>query len=467
MLLPRRGGRSGFDSMSLDSKLPIVAIVGRPNVGKSTLFNRYAGHRRALVEDRPGITRDRIAEETEVGNRRVLIVDTAGLDPDAEEGLPTAIQAQARAAVADADAILFLVDGKAGVVPDDEILARALHRTAKPLVLVVNKIDVPGHEDRVAEFHRLGFERVRGVSAEHGRGAWDALEELVGELPEPAGLEIGAAEGTRIAIVGRPNVGKSSLVNRLVGEDRVVVSEVPGTTRDCIDTRIECDGELFTLVDTAGLRRPGRRTRPAERGSALMTVRSLARADVALVLIDAEEGFTDQDARIASLARERGCAAALLANKWDRIEGDGGDRGASLREAVRHGLRFMPDAPMLAISAKTGAACQRIFPLVRKLVAASDLQIGTAELNRWLRGAVARHEPAMAQRGTRRRPLKFFYATQTGVRPPTFVLFCTEPDAVQESYRRFLENQLRNAFDLEGAPVRLRLRGRDERARPH
>ena len=198
-----------------------------------------------------------------------------------------------------------------------------------------------------------------------------------------------------------------------------------------------------------------------------MTVRSLARADVALVLIDAEEGFTDQDARIASLARERGCAAALLANKWDRIEGDGGDRGASLREAVRHGLRFMPDAPMLAISAKTGAACQRIFPLVRKLVAASDLQIGTAELNRWLRDAVARHEPAMAQRGTRRRPLKFFYATQTGVRPPTFVLFCTEPDAVQESYRRFLENQLRNAFDLEGAPVRLRLRGRDERARSH
>ena len=464
---PGKGRGPGLDSMSLDSKLPIVAIVGRPNVGKSTLFNRYAGHRRALVEDTPGITRDRIAEETEVGNRRVLIVDSAGLDPDAEEGLPTAIQAQARAAVADADAILFLVDGQAGVVPDDEILARTLHRTAKPLLVAVNKIDVPGHESRVAEFHRLGFERVRGVSAEHGRGAWDALEELVAELPEPDGPEIGAAEGTRIAIVGRPNVGKSSLVNRLVGEDRVVVSEVPGTTRDCTDTRIECDGELFTLVDTAGLRRPGRRTRVAERASALMTVRSLARADVALVLIDAEEGFTDQDARIASLARERGCAAALLANKWDRIEGDGGSRGASLREAVRHGLRFMPDAPMLAISAKTGAACQRIFPLVRKLVAASDLQIGTAALNRWLRDAVARHEPAMAQRGTRRRPLKFFYATQTGVRPPTFVLFCTEPDAVQESYRRFLENQLRKAFGLEGAPVRLRLRARDEPARSH
>ena len=452
--------------MSPDSKLPIVAIVGRPNVGKSTLFNRYAGRRRALVADRPGITRDRIAEEIEAADRRVLIVDTAGLDPDAEAGLPMAIQAQARAALADADAILFLVDGKAGVVPDDEILARALHRTAKPLVLAVNKIDVPSHESRVAEFHRLGFERVWGISAEHGRSTWEALEDLVGELPEAPNPEVGE-EGIRIAIVGRPNVGKSSLVNRLVGEDRVVVSEVPGTTRDAIDTQIERDGDLFTLIDTAGLRRPGRRTRTAERGSALMTVRSLARADIALVLIDALEGFTDQDANIASLARERGCAAALLANKWDRIESDGEGRGTALREAVRHGLRFMPDAPMLAISAKTGAACQRIFPLVRKLVAASDLRIGTAELNRWLRDAVGRHEPAMAQRGTRRRPLKFFYATQTGVRPPTFVLFCTEPDAVQESYRRFLENQLRSRFGLEGAPVRLRLRARDEPARPH
>ena len=455
--------------MSPDSKLPIVAIVGRPNVGKSTLFNRYAGRRRALVADRPGITRDRIAEETEVADRRVLIVDTAGLDPDAEAGLPTAIQAQAQAALANADAILFLVDGKAGVVPDDEVLARALHRAAKPLVLAVNKIDVPSHESRVAEFHRLGFERVWGISAEHGRSAWEALEDLVGQLPEAPDPEVGAEvgeEGIRIAIVGRPNVGKSSLVNRLVGEDRVVVSEVPGTTRDAIDTQIERDGDLFTLVDTAGLCRPGRRTRTAERPSALMTVRSLARADIALVLIDAWEGFTDQDANIANLARERGCAAALLANKWDRIEADG-ERGTALREAVRHGLRFMPDAPMLAISAKTGAACQRIFPLVRKLVAASDLRIATAELNRWLRDAVGRHEPAMAQRGTRRRPLKFFYATQTGVCPPTFVLFCTEPDAVQESYRRFLENQLRSRFDLQGAPIRLRLRARNESARPH
>ncbi|MDH3212048.1 MAG: ribosome biogenesis GTPase Der [Myxococcales bacterium] len=449
--------------MSPASKLPIIAIVGRPNVGKSTLFNRYAGRRRALVEDQPGITRDRIAEQVEVAGRAVLLVDTAGLDPDADAGLPAAIQAQARAAVADADAILFLVDAKSGLLPEDEALARTLHRTAKPLVLAVNKIDLPQHEPRVGEFHGLGFESVHAVSAEHGRGAWDALEALVAAVPEAVAPEP-TQEGLRIALVGRPNVGKSSLVNRLAGGERVVVSEVPGTTRDAIDTRIERDGEVFTIVDTAGLRRAGRRTRVAERGSALMTVRSLERAEAALIVLDAAEGFTDQDARVASLARERGCATAVLANKWDRLGGEGdGDRDA-LREAIRRGLRFMEDAPVLATSAKTGLGCERIFPLVRRIVRAADRRISTGELNRWLRAAVERHEPAMAQRGSRRRPLKFFYATQTGVRPPTFVLFCTEPAAVQTSYRRFLENQLREAFDLEGTPVRLRLRARGEPA---
>ena len=330
-------------------------------------------------------------------------------------------------------------------------------------MLVVNKIDLPQHEERIAEFHGLGFERLWAVSAEHGRGAWDALEELVAALPEAPAPEP-ADGGVRIALVGRPNVGKSSLVNRLAGGERVVVSEVPGTTRDATDTRIEREGEVFTIVDTAGLRRVGRRTRTAERGSALMTVRSLERAEVALVMLDASEGFTDQDARVASLARERGCATAVLANKWDRLGAPpDGDRDALL-EAIHRGLRFMADAPVLTTSAKTGAGCERIFPLVRRIVTAADLRIGTADLNRWLRDAVARHEPAMAQRGARRRPLKFFYATQTGVRPPTFVLFCTEPAAVQTSYRRFLENQLRKTFDLGGSPVRLRLRARDEPA---
>jgi GTP-binding protein len=440
---------------------PIVAIVGRPNVGKSTLFNRYAGAPRALVEDRPGITRDRIAAEVEVSGRPVLLVDTAGLDPDPDSALASAVQAQARSAMEEADAILFLVDGKAGLLPDDEALARALHKSAKPVSLVVNKVDHPGHEGRLAEFFRLGFARTRTASAEHGPGAWDALEELVEELPaagEPA--PEAREEGIRIAVVGRPNVGKSSLVNRLAGEERVVVSDVPGTTRDTVDLRLVRDGEVYTLVDTAGLRRAGRRDRVAERGSAVMTVRSLERADVALVVLDASEGTTDQDARVAALARDRGCPCAVVANKWDLVAPEGGERTRAVRESIRRGLRFMPDAPVLSVSARTGLGLGRVLPTAKRLWGVGARRIATAELNRWLQDAVSRHEPSMAQRGPRKRPIKFFYATQVSVRPPTFVLFCTEPAAVKPAYRRFLENRLRASFDLEGTPVRLLLRAR-------
>jgi GTP-binding protein len=441
-------------------ELPIVAIVGRPNVGKSTLFNRYAGRRRVLVEDTPGITRDRIAEEIEVGGRHILLVDTAGLDAAAEQGLEAAVQAQAWSAVEDADAILLVTDGQCGVMPEDEVLARTLRQASKPVTLAVNKIDLPSHGHRVGDFYALGFESTHGVSAEHGGGAFDALEDLVAALPPSPPIAPRPEGEVRIAVVGRPNVGKSSLVNRLAGGTHVVVSDVPGTTRDAVDISIERDGQHFLLVDTAGLRRTGRRTRTAERGSALMTVRALERADVALLLVDAAEGFTDQDARVASLSRERGRATAILANKWDLVAGDDGDRGRVVREAIRHGLRFMADAPLLAVSAKTGAGMGRIFDTVRRLRAATERRITTADLNRWLSDATRRHEPAMAQRGSRRRPLKFFYATQTAVRPPTFVLFCTEPRAVQPAYRRFLENRLRETFDLEGTPVRLRLRPR-------
>ncbi|MFQ5418515.1 MAG: ribosome biogenesis GTPase Der [Myxococcota bacterium] len=450
--------------MPPESKLPLVAIVGRPNVGKSTLFNRYAGRRRALVDDHPGVTRDRIAEAIEVDDRSVLLVDTAGLEPATERGLPEAVQAQARAAIDDADAIVFVVDGKDGLIPEDQALAAILHRASKPVLLGVNKIDQPQHESRMGEFYALGFEMTRGFSAEHGRGAWDALEDLVAQLPAGAAVPE-ADEGTRIAIVGRPNVGKSSLTNRLVGEERVVVSEVPGTTRDAIDSRVVIDGDIFTFVDTAGLRRPGRRHRVAERPSALMTVRSLERAEIALVLIDAGEGFADQDAHVARLARDRGCATLVLANKWDLVDRDDPEAGRKLREEIAHGLRFMPDAPVLAVSARTGAGIGRILPAVKGLVAAAGTEISTATLNRWLNDVVQRHEPAMAQRGMRRRRLKFFYATQTGIRPPTFVLFCTDPAAVQPSYRRFLENRLRERFDLAGTPVRLRLRARAGGAR--
>lgn len=451
--------------------IALVAIVGRPNVGKSRLFNRYAGHSRALVKDVPGVTRDRIAEEVEVLGRRILLVDTAGLDAQAETGSPEdlarAVQEQARSAVAEADAILFVVDGRSGLLPEDQEIAKTLRRSECPLAVAVNKLDSHGMQDRLAEFYRLGLEPIVAVSAEHGIGAFDALEELVARIPEPESEPeeaIGEGEGdpVRIAVVGRPNVGKSSLTNQLIGEQRVVVSAAPGTTRDAIDVRFSHAGEDYVLVDTAGLRRPGRRTRLVERGSALMTVRALERAQVALLLVDAQEGVKDQDARVAKLVRERGCATIVVANKWDLISGE---RGQELLEEIAHALRFVSDCPTVGLSAKTGARVSRLFPMIRKVVRDSERRIPTAELNEWLQQAVRLHEPSMARRGSSRRPIKFFYATQTGIRPPTFVLFCTQPEAVQESYRRFLENRLREAFGFQGSPIRLRLRARTKQGR--
>ncbi len=439
-----------------------MAIVGRPNVGKSTLFNRYAGHRRVLVEDTPGLTRDRIAEEVEVGPRRVLLVDTAGLDPEPGSEIESAVQEQARSALDGADAILWVVDGQAGLLPQEEELARVLRRSDRPLLVAVNKIDAPGHTPRQAEFHALGLEPVRAVSAEHGTGAWDALEELVAMLspaesePAPA-----PADELRVALVGRPNVGKSSLLNRLLGEERVVVSEVPGTTRDAIDMRIQTEAGPMTFVDTAGIRRAARRREHVERGSALMSLRAIERADVALVLADAGEGFTDQDFRVLSLVRERGTAAALVVNKWDLVEGeDHEDTRRRLEDELSRRLAPLRDVPITRLSAKTGKGLRRLPRLIVRLGRAAATEIPTAELNRWLQDCVRKHEPAMAQRGTRRRPIKFFYATQVATHPPTLVLFCTDPRAVLPSYRRFLVNQLRERFDLAGVPVRLRLRKR-------
>ena len=447
----------------MGARLPLIAIVGRPNVGKSTLFNRLSGRRRALVDDTPGVTRDRIAAEVAVRGRSVLLVDTAGLDPDAAGEIEAAVQEQARAALAAADAIVFVTDGQAGLVPQEHEIADLLRRARKPVALAVNKIDAPRHAPRMLEFHALGLEPVRAISAEHGSGAWDLLEEIVERLapasPEPA-ESAGEAKDRplRVALVGRPNVGKSSLLNQLAGERRVVVSSEAGTTRDAVDVTLERDGRQIVFVDTAGMRRPGKRDRLVERGSALMAVRAIEGADVALVLIDASEGFTDQDARVLSLARERGRPCVLLANKWDRIANEAEAERA--RRAIALRLRPVPDVPVLEISAKTGRNAGRILPLAARVAEAAAQEIPTAALNRWLQESVRRHEPSMAQRGTRKRPIKFFYATQTATRPPTFLLFCTEPSEVLESYRRFLENRLREEFGFAGVPVRLRLRKR-------
>ncbi|HEB89153.1 MAG TPA: ribosome biogenesis GTPase Der, partial [Deltaproteobacteria bacterium] len=398
-----------------------------------------------------------------------------------ESGLESEVQAQAREAVDNADVILFIVDGKQGLAPEDESIARTLRRSGKRLGLLVNKIDQPKHHrDRLNDFYRLGIEPTFAVSAEHGGGAFDALEAILADLPqdeidrtgqggaweEEGGIapdpdpRPGEEEAIRIAIVGRPNVGKSSIANRLAGEDRVVVSDVPGTTRDAIDIAISRDGREYVLVDTAGLRKIGRRRGPGEHGGALMTLRALERAEVALLVVDAAEGMTDQDARVASLLREHGCAAVVLANKWDLVSRD--DREERLA-GIAHGLRFMADAPIVPVSARTGAGFGALFRRIRQVVASSQLRVPTADLNRWLQDVSEKHPPAMASRGPARRPNKLFYASQVAVRPPVFVVFCSDPKAIQTSYVRFLENQLREAFGFEGTPVRVRLRARSGR----
>jgi len=452
--------------MTDSQRLPVVALVGRPNVGKSTLFNRYAGYRRALVADEPGLTRDRIAERVEVGDRMIWLVDTAGLDPVRGEGLAAAVQAQARSAVQSADVILLVVDGKLGLVPEDEAIATTLRRSGKTIGLLVNKIDQPQHHrDRLNDFYRLGIENTFAVSAEHGGGAFDALERVLDSLPEPDEVAEGVVwsdetSSIRVAIVGRPNVGKSSIANRLAGEDRVVVSDAPGTTRDAVDIAITRDGQDYVLVDTAGLRKVGRRQGPGEHGGALMTLRSLERAELALLVVDASEGIADQDSRVASLLREHGCAAVVLANKWDLVDRD--DRADVLAD-IAHGLRFMSDVPVVSVSAQTGAGFGKLFRTLRKVVSASQLRIPTADLNRWLQDVAEKHPPSMASRGPSRRPNKLFYASQVAVRPPVIVVFCSDPKAIQTSYVRFLENRLRESFGFEGTPVRVRLRARSGR----
>ena len=451
--------------MSNRPNQPIVAIVGRPNVGKSTFFNRIAGYPRALVKNTPGITRDRIVESVEVAGQKILLVDTAGLDDPGDAELAEAVQRQARTAIEQADAVLFLVDGKAGLLPADEAIARELRRTDQPLALAVNKIDNLKHQERVHEFYALGFDLCAGVSAAHGSGVWDLLEALIERLqPQEAHAFQTTTDAERsVAILGRPNVGKSSLLNCLAGRPRAVVSSEPGTTRDAIDLLLTQEEKQYRFVDTAGIRRHARQRDDTERLSALLAVRALERAQVALVLLDAEEGMTDQDARVANLARECGRATALLLNKWDRIQGDEA-RCKQVLEEVRRGIRFMSDAPLLAISAKTAWHTKRIFPLVDSLWKATNLKISTAELNRWLSDTVSRHEPAMAYRGTRKRPVKLFYATQIDVAPPTFTIFCSDPVGMKRSYSRYLVNQLRENFQLEGAPVRIQLRHRRESA---
>jgi GTP-binding protein len=438
--------------------LPLVAIIGRANVGKSTLFNRLVRQRRALVEDRPGVTRDRVAAPARIEGHEALVVDTGGLDPDAEIGIPAAVAAQVRRAVAEAAVILFVVDVRDGLLPLDSHIAGLLRRADRQVIVVVNKVDGPRQEQAAAEFHALGFSELIPVSAEHKLGLVDlelAIAERLEVRPrQPAPREEAAV---RVAVIGRPNVGKSSLVNQLAGETQTIVSEQPGTTRDAIDLRLEVDGADVVLIDTAGLRRPGRREDRLERGSAFMALRSIERADVAILLVDAVEGVTEQDAKIARLALDRGRPLVIGLNKWDAVDPE--TREAEIRRELDRRLRFVPDARVVAISAKTGAGTRRLLREALQLFEEGRRTIPTSEMNRALREAVERNQPPAVGR----QRLRFYYATQVADRPLTILIFTNNPQQIPQNYRRYLESFFRKRFGVRSAPVRVRFRARDRR----
>jgi GTP-binding protein len=436
---------------------PIVAIVGRANVGKSTLFNRLTRERRAIVDDTPGITRDRLVSEVSWGDRSFALVDTGGMEPDADEGaggIQALVRRQAQAAVNEADLVIFLADGKEGLHPGDAQVVDFLRRSGKPVLYAVNKIDGPDREEDAYEFYRLGLERIFPISAAHGYGIRDFMDVLVEMLP-PAPAEEAAGPGIRIAVIGRPNVGKSSLVNRVLGAERVLVSEVPGTTRDAVDVAFTFGGEPYVLVDTPGIRRRSKTVDKIEKFSVLKALKSIERCQVALLLVDASEGITDQDVRIAGYIHERKRAAVVVLNKWDLVEKEP-RRLKEIDDSVGYALKFMPYAPVVRLSVLTGSRVHRLLPTVSSVFIQYSTRVTTATLNDAIAQAVAHHEPPM-HRGRR---VKILYATQASVRPPTFVLFVTRPETIHFSYERYLTNQIREAFSLDKTPIRLVFRGR-------
>lgn len=456
-----------------ESPTPLVAIVGRPNVGKSTLFNRMARRRQAIVEDIPGVTRDRIEATVEWGGTTFTLVDTGGFDsaPPVHQGgretghgvIAAAVREQVAHVIQKADLVLLVVDGKLGLQPGDEVLADMVRKARRPAILVVNKIDNEKMEERVYEFFQLGLGEPVSVSAEHGRNVGDLLDMILERLPETFQSreerqllpQTDEAESlTRVCVVGRPNVGKSSLINRLIDDQRVIVSEVPGTTRDAVDVLWQTDSHRFLLIDTAGLRRKSRIDSAIEYYSSLRTIRSIERADVALIVIDGTGPVTEQDKKVAGLVHERGKASIILVNKWDAAPA--GVKQSEYEEDVRYRLPFVSYAPVLFVSAKTGMNLRLLPGLISKVAANHSFRAATDDVNRVIHDAQAMHAPP----GRKGRHLKIFYVTQVDVKPPTFVLFVNDPELMHSSYERYLENRLREAFDFCGTPLRFQYRGR-------
>ena len=439
---------------------PIVAIVGRPNVGKSTLFNRLVGERRAIVENEPGTTRDRVYGTADWGGLDFTVIDTGGLQDDQEianaslSEIARHTRAQAGSAIEEADVIVLMVDARAGPTAGDHEVAELLRRADKPTILVANKAETNERRDAAVDFYELGLGEPVPVSAYHGSGTGDLLDRIVEALPE---VEAEAeTEGPRIAIAGRPNVGKSRLLNALLGQERAIVSDIPGTTRDSLDTQLIWAGQPLTLIDTAGIRRRGRVDPGIERYSVIRSMRSIDRSDVVVLLIDATEEFTAQDLHIAGYVEEQKKGLVVVVNKWDLVEKTGRTMD-EYRERGRESLDFMPYAPLVFISAKFGQRVQQVLETALIVVEERSKRVPTAALNKMLREAVAAHPPP-SKPG---KWIKFFYGTQADVSPPTFVFFCNEPQSLHFSYRRYLENELRKSFNFTGTPVRMSFRGRE------
>jgi GTPase len=436
---------------------PAVVLVGRPNVGKSTLFNRITGSRRAIVTPVAGTTRDTNSHPAEWQGTHFTLVDTGGLFGASEDPLHALVVQHGRRALEIADVIVFVVDGREGLVPADEEIAASLHKAAVPVLLAVNKTDDRRARGRSLEFYKLGFEPVMEIAAEHGEGTGDLLDEVVKRLPAGRRTSpvVEPAEAA-VAIVGRPNVGKSSLLNRLLREERAIVSDLPGTTRDSVDALLRWQRRIFRIVDTAGIRRPGRvaRSGQLEAVSVVLARRAIEKADVTVLVIDASEGATDQDAAIAGEAEKAGSGIILAANKWDLMKGKGPDFSKTFDENLRRQLKFLEYAPVLHISAATGERAGKVLETIDKVAEARTRRVPTGELNRFLQAVTAVHPPVSPGR----RHVRILYAAQTGVAPPTFVFFTNVATEFHFSYERFLANRLRESFGLIGTPIRIHVR---------
>lgn len=435
---------------------PIVAVVGRPNVGKSTFFNKVAGKRISIVEDTPGVTRDRIYAEAEwIGNTFTLI-DTGGIEPFSKDIILKQMRAQAQLAIDTADVIIFMLDGREGITAADHEVANLLRKANRPTVVVVNKIETKDLENNIFEFYNLGLGDPIAISAQQGLGLGDLLDDVVKLFPRD---KMGQEEDDKlkIAVIGKPNAGKSTLINKLLGKDRVIVSDIPGTTRDAIDTPFQYNGEKYVLIDTAGVRRKSKITENIERYSVIRSFTGIERSDVCLLVVDAQEGITEQDAKIAGYAHEEGRASVIIVNKWDTIEKDTKTMDV-FRKEIREKLSFMSYAPILFISAKTGQRVHRIMELVNYVSNQHSMRISTGMLNEVIGEAVLLNQPP-ADKGKR---LNILYGTQASVKPPTFILFVNDINLMHFSYQRYIENQIRKSFGFEGTPIRFIVRERNK-----